>query len=133
METNQYYCRGGTHQTPSSSSAVSQPSTAKMSYGNNAGQEYVTCSSNQSEASFNSRDVSSRNGNNKQLTGNRNLGSPYAYSNCNSTGYCPNTNVSNNGQNAGNYINVMTVPLGTLQYNRKKSTTTTTTTTQDYQ
>lgn len=129
METNQYYCRGGTHQTPSSSSAVSQPSMAKMSYGNNGGQEYVTCSSNQSEASFNSRDMPSRNGNNKQLAGNRNLGSPYAYSNCNSSGHCTNT-ASNTGQNAGNYINVMTVPLGTLQYNRKKSTTTTT---QDYQ
>ncbi|XP_034115732.1 uncharacterized protein LOC117575577 [Drosophila albomicans] len=128
METNQYYCRGGMQPT-SSPSPISQTPTNKMSYGNNAGQDYLACGTNQPETGFTPRDMTPLNGGgsvgsgNKAFVGNHNAaGSPYVYPNCNNSAQC-----ASNTNNAGNYINIMTVPLGTLQYNRKKTTT------QDYQ
>ncbi|ALC47930.1 Bili [Drosophila busckii] len=122
MDANQYYCRGGIQQSATSSQT---PST-KMNYGMCA--EYLTCSSSDLESGFTevSREMAQRNnGSTKSVAGNRNIPSAYMYNNCNMNAEC--TNSTNSSNNAGNYINIMTVPLGTLQYNRKKLTT------QDYQ
>ncbi|EDV93886.1 FERM domain-containing protein 8 [Drosophila grimshawi] len=120
MEANQYYCRNEMQQN--SSPSISQPPLSKMNYVNNGGQEYVACSSNHSESGYNSSDMPPRNGNNKAVIGNRSMGNPYAFPSCNNSSHC-----TNNTNNTGNYINIMSVPLSTLQYNRKKSTS------QDYQ
>ncbi|EDV42262.1 uncharacterized protein Dana_GF17892, isoform C [Drosophila ananassae] len=123
MEPNHYYCRGAMQQT-SAASSIPQHSSNKVNYGMNAGQEYVTCSSGQQQSGYNSKDLVPRNGNNKSLSGNGNgMGSPYGGSICSNSGQCN----KNTTANAGNYINIMTVPLGTLQYNRKKLST------QDYE
>ncbi|EDW66469.1 FERM domain-containing protein 8 isoform X3 [Drosophila virilis] len=115
METNQYYCRSGTQQSLSSSSISQQPLN-KMCYESNVAQEYPACTSNHLESGFNSRGMPLRNGNIKSQIGNRSVESPFVFSNCNNSSQC-----TNNTSNTGNYINIMTVPLGTLQYNRKKS------------
>ncbi|XP_064556865.1 uncharacterized protein Bili isoform X3 [Drosophila montana] len=115
METNQYYCQSGTQQSLSSSSICQQPLN-KMCYESNVAQEYAACTSNHLESGFNSRGMPLRNGNIKSQIGNRSTESPYVFSNCNNSSQC-----TNNTSNTGNYINIMTVPLGTLQYNRKKS------------
>ncbi|KAH8295265.1 hypothetical protein KR018_009455 [Drosophila ironensis] len=123
MEPNHYYCRSAMQQT-SSASSVPQHSSGKLSYGMNAGQEYVACNSSQQQSGYNSKDLMARNGNNKSLGGNGSgMGSPYGGSICSNSGQCS----KNSTANAGNYINIMTVPLGTLQYNRKKLST------QDYE
>lgn len=111
-------------QQTSAASSIPQHSSNKVNYGMNAGQEYVTCSSGQQQSGYNSKDLVPRNGNNKSLSGNGNgMGSPYGGSICSNSGQCN----KNTTANAGNYINIMTVPLGTLQYNRKKLST------QDYE
>jgi len=107
-------------QNPSTS--IPQHASNKLNYGMNAGQDYVTCSSGQSQSGYSSKDLVPRSGNSKTLGGNGNMGSPYGGSVCSNSGQC-----SKNTANAGNYINIMTVPLGTLQYNRKKLST------QDYE
>jgi len=122
MEPNHYYCRSAMQQN--SSTSIPQHSSNKLNYGlnMNAGQDYVTCSSGQPQSGYNSKDLVPRNGNNKSLGGNGNMGSPYGGSVCSNSGQC-----TKNTANPGNYINIMTVPLGTLQYNRKKLST------QDYE
>ncbi|KAI8044248.1 hypothetical protein M5D96_000399 [Drosophila gunungcola] len=119
MEPNHYYCRSALQQT--SSTSMPQHSSNKLNYGMNAGQEYVACSTGQSQTGYTTKDLVPRNGNSGKSiggNGNGNLGSPYGGSVCSNSGQC-----SKNTANAGNYINIMTVPLGTLQYNRKKLST----------
>ncbi|SPP83231.1 FERM domain-containing protein 8 [Drosophila guanche] len=114
MEPNHYYCRSAMQQDPSTS-AIPINASNKINYGMNSGQEYVACSPYQSQSGYNFKDTQrNANNHNKSLSGNSSMGSPFA-AGCNSSGQC-----NKNAANAGNYINIMTVPLGTLQYNRKK-------------
>ncbi|XP_033244575.1 FERM domain-containing protein 8 [Drosophila miranda] len=114
MEPNHYYCRSAMQQDPSTS-AIPHNSSNKINYGMNSGQEYTACSPYQSQSGYNFKDTQrNANNHNKSLSGNSSMGSPFG-SGCNNGGQC-----NKNAANAGNYINIMTVPLGTLQYNRKK-------------
>ncbi|XP_068152917.1 LOW QUALITY PROTEIN: uncharacterized protein Bili [Drosophila tropicalis] len=117
MESNHYYCRNVMQQ--SSSTSNGQPSTSKPNYAVIAGQEYASPQTH-----------SMRNGNPKLQHGKhgQNMGTPYGGAGCHSSGQC-SSNASNasSAGNPANYINIMTVPVSTLQYNRKKLSS------QDYQ
>lgn len=132
MDSNKFYCRNA---TPASSSTLSLATT---NGGNTAiSQEYGTCDSTySSSAAFNCKESLSRSNNGKQSHSQRGNGSGTAYgsapgstvmsasgsvaSSVNNSAYCGSNINSSNG--SGNYINVMSVPMGTLQYHRRKLT-----------
>ncbi|XP_046804991.1 uncharacterized protein LOC111681978 [Lucilia cuprina] len=130
MDSNKFYCRNTTPVTSTTSSVTSN------AVGATASQEYVSCDAN--FTAFNCRESLSR-GNNiggKSSHNNVRVNScSTAYGNANSNNAVMaastagsvvssiNSNSHCNSSNgSGNYINVMSVPMGTLQYHRRKLT-----------
>ncbi|KNC30474.1 hypothetical protein FF38_01125 [Lucilia cuprina] len=130
MDSNKFYCRNTTPVTSTTSSVTSN------AVGATASQEYVSCDAN--FTAFNCRESLSR-GNNiggKSSHNNVRVNScSTAYGNANSNNAVMaastagsvvssiNSNSHCNSYNgSGNYINVMSVPMGTLQYHRRKLT-----------
>lgn len=140
MDSNKFYCRNSTSVTLSggSSASVTNGACAVAS-----SREYSGCEPNYSATVFNCKESNSRHNNSTSKSSHNNLrlsNCNIAYGNAvgnssvmsvstatsvagsvsNSSNHCSN-NV-NNSNGTGNYINVMTVPIGTLQYHRRKLT-----------
>ncbi|KAM7360805.1 FERM domain-containing protein 8 Bili isoform 2-T9 [Cochliomyia hominivorax] len=134
MDSNKLYCRNATTGTTSTSSTTSN-GISKSS----TSQEYAVCDSNYSAGiAFNCKESFPRSNNSSGKSSQNNLrvskcnvvygntignnavmsiaNTASPASSINSGGHCNNSNGS------GNYINVMSVPIGTLQYNRRKLT-----------
>ncbi|TMW46625.1 hypothetical protein DOY81_008294, partial [Sarcophaga bullata] len=139
MDSNKFYCRKTTPVTLSSAlSATDQNGACGVS----SSQEYSGCEPTNSTTAFNCTEPISRNSNStgKSSHNLRLSNCSVAYGNVvsnnsimsvstaasiaaplnNSSSHCSNNVNSSNG--TGTYINVMTVPIGTLQYHRRKLT-----------
>ncbi|KAI9578213.1 hypothetical protein GQX74_015099 [Glossina fuscipes] len=132
MDPNKYLCRNATPAAISSSTSAQPAATttsATNGCGTNAMPDYMACDSVHSSTGFNCKELLARgiNSNNKtplhQRSGAINAapstmsGSPTTAGTSNTGAYC-----GGNSNSPGNYINVMPVPMGTLQYNRRKLT-----------
>ena len=139
MDSNKLYCRNS---TPVSLSSASSATVSNGACGVSTSQEYSGCEPSYSTTTINCTEPISRNSNStgKSSHNLRLSNCSVAYGNVgsnnsvmsvstaasvaaplnNSSSHCSNNVNSSNG--TGNYINVMTVPIGTLQYHRRKLT-----------
>uniref|UniRef100_A0A1A9W2Q4 FERM domain-containing protein 8 n=1 Tax=Glossina brevipalpis TaxID=37001 RepID=A0A1A9W2Q4_9MUSC len=135
MDPNKYLCRNATSAAISSSTSAQSAATstsATNGCGTNAMPDYMACDSIHSSSGFNCKELLARgiNSNSKtplhQRSGTNNTvsstmsGSPAPSGTSNTGVYCGSN--SNSSNSPGNYINVMPVPMSTLQYNRRKLT-----------
>lgn len=122
MDSNRLYCR---NPTPVTSSTVTSNGA-----NNTVPNEYASCDSKVPAAGLSCRETNSHSTHTTGKASHNNMranGCGVSYSNSqvvstagsvastiNAGGHCNNSN--------GNYINVMSVPMGTLQYHRRKLT-----------
>ncbi|XP_037943221.1 uncharacterized protein LOC119676065 [Teleopsis dalmanni] len=119
MDPNKFYCRNAAQSTASTSS-ISSATSSSIGCGGNSNQEYIgACGSSHSSSGFSCKELLARNANSKSLLNQRgtNAATGFGGSASSTSGYC-----SSNSSGTGNYINVMPVPVGTLQYQRRKLT-----------
>lgn len=126
MDSNKLYCRNSTPATTSASSSTSN------GIGTTTSQD--ACDSNYSAGGFNCKESFPRSNNSSGKSSHNlrvnncsvayggGIGNSTIMSVTNAASVASSNGHCNSSNGSGNYINVMSVPIGALQYNRRKLT-----------